>query len=454
MGFLVTVIYVLLALLSPANLFPSLAQYRVELLLAVIAMLFCLPSLFDYRVWKIPQIYLLGGMFVAVFLSQVIGNHWIGGGFVAIAQFLPGAIVFHLVVLHCRTLQRMRVLVIALAGVAVFLIWQGARAYFANDVTSPFVFLQGEPGAQILRIEGLGFLHDPNEFAQFLVMTIPLLFGFWKAGRSIRNSLLILLPSAFFVWGMYLTHSRGAMVALIAVVLLTSKDRFGWFPALTAAALVCVLLLTLNFSGGREISVEAGADRLSLWSDGLQMFKQSPLFGVGYLGFADQPGVKQTAHNSFLVCAAELGLFGYCLWLGLTVFSIAGLNSFINWWKANDHTYDGPHPPEVTGTTAPGQMVLDAISPVEVDLADASRWAKAIRASLAGFLTAACFLSRAYVLTIYLILGMAVALLLLATREEEPICGRATWQLVRLTGECGIAALAFVYIWARIRPPA
>ena len=76
-------------------------------------------------------------------------------------------------------------------------------------------------------------------------------------------------------------------------------------------------MLALDFTGGRGISASNGADRLEAWANGLEMFKSAPLFGIGFNGFTDLYEI--TAHNSFVLCLAELGLLGSTLWLAMLV---------------------------------------------------------------------------------------------------------------------------------------
>ncbi len=57
------------------------------------------------------------------------------------------------------------------------------------------------------------------------------------------------------------------------------------------------------------------------------MFKSAPLFGIGFNGFTDLYEI--TAHNSFVLCLAELGLLGSTLWLALLVTTTIGLNRSI-----------------------------------------------------------------------------------------------------------------------------
>lgn len=443
MGFVLTLVYISLSLLSPLDFVPSLAAYRIELLVVLASLVFSIPALLDGQFFRIPQTYLLKGLFIAVFLSIALGDHWIGGGFIALGHFLPAAIVFFLVVLNCRSIRRLQTLVSLLAMIGVFYVAQGARAYLAADVTSPLLhIIPVSDGTVTFRMQGLGFLRDPNELAQFLVMVIPFLWILRQRGYYLHNLLVVMAPTALFIWGIYLTHSRGAVLALVVILMLALKDRLSLVATMVGGVLAFSALLLMNFSGGRDISLQAGADRLALWGDGFRLFMQSPLFGVGYLNFAKQD-FGHTAHNSFVVCLAELGILGYSFWVGLLVFTFSGLNSLIASLKLKSPS---PASADDDGAAEPEENSADPES------ADFDRWARALRISIAGFLAAAFFLSRAYVLPLYLILGMAVALLCLTAEGDEPIARRSLWQLSSLSAGLGIAAIALVYISLRVRP--
>jgi hypothetical protein len=443
MGFLLTVIYISLALLSPADLFPSLAEYRVQVVFAMAALLFSLPGLLSGSFFRTPQMYLLTGLFGAIFLSQAIGGHWPGGGLVAISEFLPSAIVFYLIILNCRSWGRLEVLAVVIAAIATFYVVQGARAYFANDVGSAYLFtgpVSNSDDAEmgIARIRGLGVLHDPNDLAQFLVMTIPFFWMRWQAGRKLRNVMLVLVPTSFLVFGIYLTHSRGAMLALLVILLLGLRDRLGLMGSIVIVAAALAVFLAMDFSGGRDISLEAGQDRMEFWANALQLFKSSPVFGIGYENFTGENG-GHTAHNSFVLCLAELGIIGYSLWMGLLVFTAAGLNSVVSSKRR------GRLPEE--GTTLQNVEIIE----VNGEAARIDRWAKTLLIAMAGFLAAAWFLSRAYTPSLYLLLGMSAAFLSLTAGETEPIARQPSARLVALTGMAGVGVIAFLYAWLRIR---
>jgi len=440
MGFLLTLAYVLLSLLSPLDLFPSLAVYRIELLLVFVTLIFSAPNLLDSRFFRIPQIYLLLGMFAAVFLSVAIGERWVGGGLAALQEFLPAAIVLYLVVLNCRSVQKLRILLSLLVVVGLFYVVQGARAYLAGDVNSPLLeVIPVSDGSVTFRMQGLGFLRDPNELAQFLVMVIPFLWIRWRPGSHLRNLGFVIAPSLLSVWGIYLTHSRGAVVALVVILMFALKGRVRLTYSVLGGALAFAALLALNLSGGRDISLEAGSDRLQLWGDGLGLFLQSPLFGIGYVNFAGE-NHGHTAHNSFIVCLAELGIIGYAFWVGLVGFTISGLN----WLISRSHSEAG----NADATDAANGRITEESAMGD---ADVHKLATALRISLLGFLSAAFFLSRAYVLTLYLMLGLAIALLRLTSEADEPGAEQPMSRLIGVSAGLGVAAILVVYLTLRLR---
>lgn len=431
MGFVLTVIYVALALLSPADLIPSLAGCRVELVLAIFALLFSAQELLTDRFLRSSQVYILAGLVPAVFASQAIGNSWVGGGVLAVDHFLPAVLAFYLILLNCKTLGKLKVIASVLVVIAAGLELEGGCAYLAKDLASPFLLLVGNgAGEEVIRMRGLGFLHDPNDLAQLFVLVIPLCWLLWQNGRTVRNICLVIVPTIFFNAGIYMTHSRGGMLALLVIFILGMKNRVGLVVSTLAGSLACVTFLLLDFTGGREVSMAAGSGRMAFWGTGLEMFKASPLFGIGMGNFTNQNG-GHTAHNSFVLCLAELGIVGYMLWMGLLVSTFSRLNSSVS-----------------------------AITPIESSeenseylgrQTEISRWARMLRISLAGFLTAAWFLSRTYAFMLYLGLAMAVALCWVKSGEAESLPEQSLPRLASLTAMFGFGAIAFLYAILRAR---
>ena len=72
MGFSFTVFYICILYLTPEALAPSLAPYRIEVWVGVIALLASIPAMTRDSKWRIPQLALLGGLLVSVALSQIL----------------------------------------------------------------------------------------------------------------------------------------------------------------------------------------------------------------------------------------------------------------------------------------------------------------------------------------------------------------------------------------------
>ena len=148
------------------------------------------------------------------------------------------------------------------------------------------------------------------------------------------------------------------------------------------------------------------------------MFKSSPVWGVGYGAFTDFH--ERTAHNSFVLCFSELGLVGYFIWLALLLITIVEVRS------------------------------LKKLSMEDPQDREFHRWGRAIELALYAFLGAALFLSRTYVLTLYLLLGLGVALVDLTRREGKQVASHSLVGWVSRIGTLVAASIAFIYFSVRI----
>ncbi len=331
MGLVLTIVYIVLTILSPEQFGPDWANYHALVYLAVVTALFSLPNVFSGSALKSSiQTYLLLGFIGAVGLSQ-IANHWLGGALIAWLTFLPSVAVFFFIVANVTTARRLKIVALASVAACLALVVEAFCGYYAGFLGDTFVLKMNVESGQVLeqlpRLRAVGFLYDPNDFSQMLIIAVALLFVAWRQGRILSNTLFVLVPSAIFLWAIYLTHSRGALMGLAVFVLMAGYKRFGKVPSLIVAAMLGVAMMALNFTGGRDISASAGADRLSLWASGLQLFKSAPIFGIGFGNFPDLAGL--TAHNSFILPLAELGIVGATLWVALLVTTTMDLNRLI-----------------------------------------------------------------------------------------------------------------------------
>jgi len=333
MGFALTILYIVVTIISPEQFGKEWASYHVVMYLAGITALASLPSMATYGYWKTSiQTYLLVGFIVAIALSEV-AHGWLGGVVESWRLFLPSAAVFFFIVVNVTTIRRLKIVTLAAVASCLFVTVEALCGYYAGYHGEMFVLQtnisspQEDVIGQLTRIRGAGFLSDPNDLAQILLIVLPLAFIAWRRGRVVTNFFVVLVPAVLLLWTTYLTHSRGGLLALTAVALMAARKKLGTSASTALAAVFILGMLALDFTGGRGISAADGADRLEAWANGLEMFKSAPLFGIGFNGFTDLYEI--TAHNSFILCLAELGLLGSTLWVALLVTTTTGLNRII-----------------------------------------------------------------------------------------------------------------------------
>jgi hypothetical protein len=404
MGFLLSILYFLTYYLTPSLLFGPLATYHVELILAALVSLISIPKLIRSSTIRSPQTLALIGLAFTVLMSVIVGAGWVGGGVQAFLAFVPNAFGYFLVCLHCDSKRKLRALVFMLLFVCLFVVTQGAVELRSPDIdlanggslgNGYLLAMQSDAGQWFYRLRGLGEINDPNDFGQVIVCVIPLVFISWRKNKTLANFACVILPLCVLLIGVFLTHSRGALVALTALAVVSARKRIGTVPALLLAVGLFALSTALHFTGGREISASAGDDRTVLWGETLQLFKSHPLFGVGFGRLPDYLGL--TAHNSVAVCAGELGFFGLFFW---SLFLFPTLRDCLALASPEKVSDGKPIVGEAELFSRPARTIE------VIDKAEVNHLGSLLILSISGFLLTGWFLSRAFVMTLFLLGGM------------------------------------------------
>ncbi len=168
------------------------------------------------------------------------------------------------------------------------------------------------------RVRYRGKLQDPNELAVAVSCALPILLalGAGQRRKMWRVFAAVTTVGAFVL--LVMTRSRTGQLAFCAVLAVYMIRRFGWRGVAIAAALALPAILLGGRSGAE--ADESGAFRLESWAAGFDMIRQSPVLGVGKGMFVENHFL--TAHNSFVLAAAELGLVGYFAWCVLLYVSV------------------------------------------------------------------------------------------------------------------------------------
>jgi hypothetical protein len=458
MGFFLSVLYFVTYYLTPTTLFGPLAPFRIELIIAVIIAVVSMPAVQTSFLGKTAQSYALAGLGMATILSLTFGAHWFGGGVHAFFLFIPNAFAYFLVCLHCNTKKRLQVLVLMLLCVCMFVITRGVlelregppgvsidpdtgTEIVETPPDSYQLAMRNDAGEWFFRLRGQGEINDPNDFAQVIICTVPLMFIFWRRKRAVRNFFLVLVPIGILLYGAFLTHSRGSVVALVAVMILAARRKIGTIWSALLGAGVYAAASVLHFTGGREISADAGQDRLDLWSAGIQLLKSHPLFGVGFNQMPDYAGL--TAHNSVVVCAAELGMFGLYFWAMFIFPTIRDTLQIASRRKISE-----PELPVIKKPALPFARVEGTME--ELDKSEINRLGYLMFLSLMGFLVAGWFLSRAYVMTLFLLGGMVEVIYEMAYRRGMVAHRWRVGRLLPYAAGCAVGLVLLMYVMLRI----
>lgn len=468
MGYFFTLLFLTTAYITPSLLFGSLHEYHIETILAVLAFLASIPNLSSAGIFRLPQTYAALLLTVAVAFS-VGANGWLGGMPAAVNAFLPVVAAFFLIAINVRSRLQLQGIVLALFLCSAFYIFRGFYDLQTHDFTSPYIY----GGEALPRLRGLGFVNDPNDLAQVLVSLVPCIF-LWRKQSTLLNVVLVWVPVAILVAGMFLSHSRGSAIALMVVAMAAMRKKIGTVPAAIMAGLLLVGALALGWSGGRDVSVEAGADRLDAWTVGIQLIKSHPLFGVGFHAFADFNDI--TAHNSIIVCAAEIGLPAYMIWV-LFIFSTVRQGLWVtraekltvgsepdvplsaaDAWRArlikpsDAGALAAIQEPVIAPTAAPPVWIagLNEIT-VEPDTAEFHRLARQMLICMVGFLAAGWFLSRALSIWLFAYSGMVCAIFRMAERSGLPVRQDGVGYTVRISAAIAVGLLIGVYILLKVR---
>jgi hypothetical protein len=172
------------------------------------------------------------------------------------------------------------------------------------------------------RVRYRGELQDPNEVALTISAGgLAILIAFVLRKRGFGTRILLWTCVALVGATIWLTQSRGGLIAGLLVPGVYVVRKWG-LKAVIPAGLIALPVLMLGGRSGEaaDLSTEM---RYEAWSSGLQMFHQNPLFGVGARNFDHHHWL--TAHNSYVLTLAEMGIFGMFLFITLIYLSIKSL---------------------------------------------------------------------------------------------------------------------------------
>jgi len=355
-----------------------LAKFTV--ILAVLALVFSLRHIRQRLPREIIFLFLLIGQ---LFLAAVISPVWRDGAFQVTLEFAKVFLIVLVMTVAVNTSKRLRRLIFiqaaSVAVIAVVDVWKGH-------------LLLG-------RLNGIlrGIYADPNDMALAIVISLPLCLALLFLTRNRAWKVLWAIFMLVMTFAVFLTGSRSGLLTLIVVATVclwefAIRGRRRYLLALVA--LVGVILwqfssgmlvgrLNGTFNPQEDTAAAYGSaqQRLQLFWRSIEVTKEHLFFGVGPGNFDIVSGSWHTTHNSFTLMSSEGGvpaliLYVLILWCGFKNLRAA----------------------EQFARSQPESRVL----------------ARALLASLVGFVVGSLFLSVAYQFFPYILVAYTTALFSIA----------------------------------------
>lgn len=396
------------------------------------------------RVRIAPLMWLAVLYFLWILLSLAIGHADLLGAAV------PGIVIlfalFFMTAQAVQSFRALRTVVIALALISVFLsvvgIHQGLAPFGCFGVRgSPTAaydgrscekekdcVLDGDPGVSYRcekiglfdthsvtgRVRWLGIIEDPNELAMCISLCVPLLIGLYLRKPSTASAAVLVLGSMMFMWCVVYTQSRGGQLVFVAALGVYFVRRYGVRGAIIVGVLAAPLFLLGGRSGGE--ADESKLERIEALYVASTLTFQRPLLGVGFGQFTEFNGL--TAHNSYALSGAELGLPGMAIFIAVFYQS---MKSFIT--VTRRYTAKGPARVAVV-------------------------WAGALSAAQVGIMVGVFFLSFNTSPILWTFLGVCNGFQLAVLRHDPQIDLKLHRRDVYLISAITLSVASFLYVYS------
>jgi O-antigen ligase len=266
------------------------------------------------------------------------------------------------------------------------------------------------------RVRWRGTFADPNELSLAVGAAMSFCFALHASMRQRWRHLLLGGVLATVMYCVVLTGSRGGVLVLLAILGVYFVRKYGAKGLVLGGFAGLPLLLAGGRSG--EDAEASSLERLGALYDGVDFFRQSPIFGLGQGQFVENYFI--TAHNSYLLSAAELGFPGMLIWTSLVYVSIK-----IPWSVAFRPTWG-----------------MDPRLPA---------YGLALLTSFCGILIGIFFLSFCYHAMLFVYFGMAGALFGVAKQSSPYFDVKVSPKELGLLAAFDAVLMAVLFVYTRIK---
>jgi oligosaccharide repeat unit polymerase len=196
-----------------------------------------------------------------------------------------------------------------------------------------------------------GMYANHNDYTFIIILILPFIVKLRSIERSSVKRLFLLVMAIASVVGIFLSLSRGGIVALFLEALLIVH----YYKNKSFRPILRVLLLVLGIAAiGYQFAAREATDdadyttsraeyvRLELWRTGYKMVKANPILGVGSRRFSEysrdytdlsQSNIGLNSHNTYVEVISTSGILGFICFAGM-------LRAMLKALKSHDESSD------------------------------------------------------------------------------------------------------------------
>ena len=310
-------LYIVTIMIRPQDWWAPVRNLQLVTLGGILTTVFSFPVLLGRLpfIWKrVPQMKVALAFFMGLLFS-ILSQGWLTGVWSVVQEFGRVLFFFFLILILVDNVRNFKIF---LWSILLCIIWLSIHAILQHHTgygfghQAPLNRLHRDMGDTRVWVQqaiAFGTFEDPNDLCTCLVVAIPLFYVLFKTSSNPIQQMISLVGVSLTSYGVYCTNSRGGVVAVFGMLVSYVLTRIKGFRRYIVAAFgvtAVTILAPSRFSGNI-----VGHDRAVLWGDGVAMFKDNPVFGVGYKTFTDYSSDHLQAHNTYIHVLAELGLVGY-----------------------------------------------------------------------------------------------------------------------------------------------
>ena len=401
-GYFFFLVYVALIFVRPQEYISLVKGWPLPLLTEFLAVVFWLLS---RKRFDAPQYKHIVFFTVVMFISTALASGVSIGYTKAVDFIFQVTLVFVLLANFVDTPERQekffRIFVAGTTLIGVHSLFQSMNPQHVGW-TGVEMYERTDSGPKpVWQIRYLGIFADPNDLGMAIVCSLPMIAYQLQQSKGKLGKLFWIAVLWLHLHTVYLTNSRGTLLAVGAILGCWGVLRYGGVKILAPMAflaLVAPMLLPSRMSVSGDTSSQ---ERIQSWYQGLLMFRSHPLLGVGKDRFTDYNFL--TAHNSWVLAFSELGLIGFYFWVSLLFVSFYMVWTFRNSSPLSEN------------------VAIQALYSKERRLASVTMF------SMIGVYSSAFFISRTYTIVLYIVAGLATAQYHRITRNFPDIVIKSMW---------------------------